>query len=354
MIDGSAGEGGGQVLRTALTLAAITGRAVEVRDVRAGRPRPGLQPQHLAAVRAAAAICAAEVEGAELDSQTLRFAPQGPCRPGEYRFDVAEIAGRGSAGAVGLVLQTVLWPLALADGDSQVTLRGGTHVPWAPSVDYLQAVFLPAVARMGLRAEIERVAWGFYPAGGGEARVHLHGRVAPLSPIQWTQAGQLVRVRCVGVAANLPAHIAQRMVNRAHNLLTTALATRPEVQLEPLRVRSAGPAATFFLLASYEQASAGFSAYGRKGLAAEHVAEAACQELLAHHTTGAPVDPHLADQLVLPMALAAGTSRIVTSAISDHLLTNLSVVRAFLPLQAQVEGGRGSPGAVTIIGSAHD
>jgi RNA 3'-terminal phosphate cyclase (ATP) len=351
LVDGSVGEGGGQVLRTALALSILTGRAVEVRDIRAGRPKPGLQPQHLTAVQAAVAVSGAEVEGAALDSRRLRFAPGGPARADTYTFDVAEIAGRGSAGAVGLVLQTVLLPLALADGPSQLILRGGTHVPWAPSVDYLQTVFLPTVARMGLQAELELTAWGFYPAGGGEVRAQIQGRASPLSALQLTKRGLVQRVWGRGVAANLPSHIPQRMANRARNLLT---AEGLPAKVEALRVRSVGPGAAIFLFAEYEQAPAGFSAFGRKGLASEHVAAAACQDLLGHHRAGAPADPHLADQLILPMAFASGSSQVVTSAISGHLLTNLAVVQTFLPVQVHLDGQPDKPGTVTITGIAHD
>ena len=343
-------------MRTALTLSVLTGLAVEVRNIRAGRPRPGLQPQHLTAVQAAAAVCGAEVEGADLESQSVRFVPGGEVRPGTYTFDVAQTAGRGSAGAVGLVLQSVLLPLALTEGVSWLTIRGGTHVPWAPSVDYLQQVFLPAAARMGLHVEAELTAWGFYPAGGGEVRVRVEGRPGALVPLQLLAGGAPKRVWGRAVAANLPAHIPQRMANRARNLLKATMAESPSRvdAIEALRVRSAGPGAAIFLFAEYEHGVAGFCAYGRKGLASEHVAGAACEDLLAHCRAGVPADPHLVDQLVLPMALAAGTSEVATSMITDHLLTNLSVLGAFLPLEARVSGERGGAGAVTIVGSVHD
>ncbi|MCS7283508.1 MAG: RNA 3'-terminal phosphate cyclase [Anaerolineae bacterium] len=346
-IDGSIGEGGGQVLRTALTLSVLTGRPVEIRNIRAGRPNPGLQPQHLTAVHAAAAICQAELEGAALGSQTLRFIPRSQPRSGEYVFDVTEVAGRGSAGAVGLVFQTLFLPLALVPGESLVVLRGGTHVPWAPSVDYLQEVFLPTVARMGLDAEIDLVAWGFYPIGGGEARVRIRGRPGPLTPLTLTERGSARKVRGRTVVSNLPAHIPQRMADRARNLLVRA---GLKADLQPLVTRGAGPGAGIFLVVEYEHIRAGFSAYGRKGVPAEQVAEEACRELLAHHESGAPVDPHLADQLLLPMALAAGTSRFVTSAITGHLLTNLTVIQAFLPVQVRVDGEVGQPGVVVLTG----
>jgi RNA 3'-terminal phosphate cyclase (ATP) len=349
-LDGSYGEGGGQVLRTALTLSAITGQPVHIEHIRAGRKKPGLRPQHLTAVRAAAAVCGARLEGDELGSQTLAFTPGGPPHPGEYTFDVAEAAQGGSAGSAGLVLQTVLLPLALGEGQSHLTIRGGTHVPWAPPVSYLTDVFLPTLARMGIQAQIELTRWGFYPAGGGEIRVQIEGK-ATLNPIQLTRRGELRRVWGTAAVMNLPAHIPQRMANRAHNVLAEA---GIGAQVEPRRLRGAGPGAGIFLFAEYgpadESIAAGFTAYGRKGLPAERVAEAACESLLAHHHSGEPADPHLADQLALPMALAQGESQVATSQISQHLLTNAWVVGQFLPQDFEIRGEQGAPGTIVAKG----
>ncbi len=347
VIDGSYGEGGGQVLRSALTLAMLTGQAVRLENIRAGRSKPGLRPQHLTAVRAAATLCDAHLEGDVLGSQVLIFRPGGPARPGEYLFDVAATARRGSAGAVTLVLQTVLLPLALADGDSLLTLRGGTHVAWSPPVPYLEHVFFPQLARMGLNAAVESLRWGFYPVGGGEVRVRIVGNGGrPPAPLRLTTCGALLRVWGTAAAMNLPAHIPQRMAARARNLLAAAGLT---AQIEPVRLRGSGPGAGIFLFAEYEaeggSVAAGFTAYGRRGLPAERVAEAAVEELLAHHRADAPVDPHLADQLVLPLALAEGESQIRTSRVSQHLLTNIWVVQHFLEREIQVEGG-----TVTVVG----
>ncbi len=340
VIDGSHGEGGGQVLRTALTLATTTGEPIRIQHIRAGRETPGLRPQHLTAVRAAAAVCGARVEGDCLDSQTLTFTPGGPPRPGRYTFDVAQVAQRGSAGSVGLVLQTVLLPLAMVNGESHLTLRGGTHVPWAPSASYIEHVFLPVLRRMGIHARLDLARWGFYPAGGGEIVVQIRGREGPLHPITLTGPAELQRAWGIAAVTNLPSHIPQRMANRAHNVLTEAgLSTR----IEARRLRGDGPGAGIFLFAEHvsppngESTTAGFTAYGRKGLPAERVAEAACEDLLAHHRSGAPVDPHLVDQLVLPMALAKGRSRVVTARLSQHLLTNLWVVGQFLARETLIE-----------------
>jgi RNA 3'-terminal phosphate cyclase (ATP) len=367
-IDGSYGEGGGQVLRTALALSSISGQPIRVEHIRAGRKKPGLRPQHLTAVRAAAAVCGARLEGDALGSQKLVFVPGGPVLPGDYIFDVSKVAQGGSAGSVGLVLQTVLLPLALADGDSHLTLRGGTHVPWAPPVSYLEHVFLPLVARMGVRAQVELVRWGFYPAGGGEVQVRILGQQAPPRPVRLADREELQRVWGTAVVMNLPAHIPQRMAARARNLLAEA---GIRAQVEPRRLRGAGPGAGIFLFAEYavaggERVVAGFTSYGRKGLPAEHVAEAVCEELLAHHRSGAPADPYLVDQLVLPMVLvetAQGRhpdqprppeSLVSTSRVSQHLLTNVWVVRQFLAREVRVEGGLGEPGTVVVKGGERD
>lgn len=335
-IDGSYGEGGGQVLRTSLTLAMLTGRTVQVEHIRAGRPKPGLAAQHLTAVRVAAAICDATVSGDEMGSQKLRFQPGGPPRAGDYAFDVAQVRGAGSAGSVSLVLQTVLLPLALASGPSRLTLRGGTHVAWSPSFPYLQEVYLPTVARLGLQVTLELKEWGFYPAGGGEIVAQVAGNAPGVRPLSLTGRGPLQRIWGTAVASNLPAHIAQRMANRARNLLAREDLT---TNLQARRVRTNGPGAGIFLLTEYEQGvRAGFTAYGRKGLPAERVARAACRDLLRHHHSGAPVDMHLADQLVLPLAVADGVSHFTTCRVMEHLRTNTWVVEQFAQARFEVAG----------------
>jgi RNA 3'-terminal phosphate cyclase (ATP) len=353
-IDGSHGEGGGQNLRTALALSVITGRPMRIERIRAGRQKPGLHPQHLTAARAAAVICGAQLEGDELGSQALTFVPDGPPHPGEYVFDVAQVTQSGSAGSVGLVLQTVFLPLALAKGPSRLTIRGGTHVPWAPPVPYLTHVFLPTLARMGVQAQIEQVRWGFYPAGGGEIQVQIEGK-ATLNPIQLTKQGKLRRVWGTAAVMNLPAHIPQRMANRARNVLAEA---GIQAQVEPSRLRGAGPGAGIFLFAEYKSADqdicAGFAAYGHKGLPAERVAETACESLLAHHRSDYPVDPYLADQLALPIALAQGESQIATSRVSHHLLTNVWVIGQFLPQALDITGEQGTRGTIAAKGTRHD
>jgi RNA 3'-terminal phosphate cyclase (ATP) len=324
-IDGSYGEGGGQVLRTSLSLAAITGQPIRIEHIRAKRQKPGLAAQHLTAVRAAATICQAQVQGDALESMTLEFIPGGSSQAGKYTFDVTEARQGGSAGTVNLILQTILLPLALATGDSQVTLRGGTHIAFSPPFTYIEQVYLPILTQLGLKAEAVLHAWGWYPRGGGEVALRVTGGNT-LSGLTLLERGALRQVRGLAIVTELPSHIPQRMAMRAENLLDQA---DLKAQVRPLRERGIGPGAGVFLTADYENSRAGFGALGRLGLPAEKVAEMACEELLDFHATGAPVDVHLADQLLLPLALASEASQYRVAEISLHLTTNAWVIEKF-------------------------
>jgi RNA 3'-terminal phosphate cyclase (ATP) len=358
-IDGSLGAGGGQVLRTSLTLSAMTGRPVTIRNIRRSRPKPGLAPQHLTNVLALGRVCRAEIEGAGIGSQRIVFSPTARPQGGAYRFDVADVARGGSAGSVTLILQTLLLPLAGARRESQLVLLGGTHVPWSPSFEYLLRIYLPVVGRMGIRASCQLEAWGFYPVGGGRIAARIEPDDGPGAPrdswrfCRLTDRGPLCRVTGTAVACNLPAHIAQRMSGRAYKLVRDAgLAERGtlDIEITPQKVRGGGPGAAIFLAAEYEGGVCGFTALGRKGKASETVAEEACQELVAHHATGAPCDRYLADQLLLPAALASGRTEYRTGAVTCHLVTNAEVIHAFLPGAVQISGREGEAGTVVVQG----
>ncbi len=328
-IDGSYGEGGGQVLRSSLSLAAITSQPVRLDRVRAGRKTPGLAAQHLTSVRAAAAICQAEVRGDALGSTALEFIPTSPTRAGNYTFDVT------TAGAIMLILQTVLLPLALAPGDSTVILRGGTHVAFSPPYHYIEQVYLRAIARMGVQAEVQLNAWGWYPRGGGEVELRVTGN-SLLTGINWLERGNLQQVRGVAAVTELPAHIPQRMAARAENLLKEA---KLRGKVQALRERGVGAGAGIFLTAEYENSLAGFSAVGRVGVPAEKVAETAVEELLDFHRSGAPVDVHLADQLLLPAALGSEESQYRAAEISLHLTTNAWAIEQFGLARIRIDEG---------------
>jgi len=356
-VDGSYGEGGGQVLRTSLTLSTLTGRPARVHSIRAGRSSPGLAPQHLTGVLALADVCGAEIDGARIGSTEVLFHPKTPPRPDRYAFDVASVAKGGSAGSVTLLLQALLVPLALAPAPSQLRLTGGTHVAWSPPFHYIESVYLPALSRMGIRAECSLDAWGFYPKGGGRITVEMGPGSAADSgaphaagpgPLTLTARGELKSLKGVAVACNLSSAIAQRMANRARNMLGEA-GIRSDVA--PLRVRGTGPGAAIVLVAEYEETVAAFSALGERGKPADKVAEEAIRDFLHHHESGAPVDMHLADQLLLPMSLAMGRSEFRTCRITRHLLTNKHVIGQFLPATIDVQGEEGAPGTVIIDGA---
>lgn len=339
-IDGSYGEGGGQVLRTSLALSALTGQAVRIERIRAGRRKPGLAPQHLTGVRAIAKVCDALVEGAKLNSQALTFTPRAAPRAGTYTFDVAQAAKGGSAGAVSLILQTVLLPLALAQGTSQLTLRGGTHVAWSPPFDYLKRVYLPMLARMGVQAKVRIVKWGWYPIGGGEVRATLQGSSA-LAGLDLRERGGLLRVRGLSASSNLPKHVRVRQEGAALQALRS---NGVNARMDVVDAPSKGTGTVVFLWAEFENAVAGFTSLGKRGKPAERVAEEAADELLEFLHSSTALDRHLADQLVLPLALAEGESLFTTERVTQHLLTNAWVVNQFFPGRVHVEGKEGQPG----------
>jgi RNA 3'-terminal phosphate cyclase (ATP) len=343
VIDGSHGEGGGQVLRTTLALSAITGQPVRLERIRAGRRKPGLMPQHLTSVRAVAKVCDAELEGARLDSQELTFVPRSAPIAGQYTFDVAQFAKGGSAGAVTLILQTILLPLALADGTSQVMLRGGTHVAWSPPFDYVKRVYLPALMRMGIKAKANIERWGWYPIGGGEVRATIEGQGAGRSPagLDLRERGALLRVRGLSASSNLPRHIGTRQESAALQALRS---NRVNARIDVLEAPSKGQGTVVFLWAEFDNAMAGFTSLGERGKPAERVAEEAADQLVQFLHSGAALDRHLADQMILPMALAAGPSRLTTEVVTQHLLTNAWVVNQFFPGRIRVEGEEGRPG----------
>jgi len=345
VIDGSHGEGGGQILRTALSLAVITGRSVSFVNIRAGRPKPGLAAQHLTAVRAAAALCAARVTGDTLGSIELAFAPQAPARPGSYLFDVAEARRGGSAGSVTLVLQTILLPLAFAEGESTVLLRGGTHVDGGPSVDYAQDVWLPVLSAMGIAARLELVRPGWFPIGQGEVVAEIAGGAGPLRPIAFRDRGIVKNLWGRATTANLPGHVAQRMAGHAAALLES---TAPDAEIATRRTTAISTGAALFLSAEYERGRGGATALGARGKPAEKVAEEAVAGLLAYLRSGAAVDAHLADQLVVPAALAGGPSAFTTQRVTRHLTTNAWVVRQFGLADVDTSTREDGPGLVEI------
>jgi RNA 3'-terminal phosphate cyclase (ATP) len=314
-IDGSIG--GGQILRSSLALSALTGRPFAIQHIRKKRERGGLLRQHLTAVRAAAQICAAEVVGDELGSTEIEFRP-GKVRAGNYRFSV------GSAGSAGLVLQTVLPPLMVADGPSELVLEGGTHNPLAPPYPFLDRVFFPLLERMGLRVERELVRAGFYPAGGGE----FHVRVQPgqLVGLELLERGALRSLSAEAHVTNIPHHVGRRELAVVKERLGLS-----DEQLHLRTPDSAGPGNALLLIAEHEHLTELVTGFGDRGVSAERVASRACDEMSTYLHTGVPVGEHLADQLLIPLAMA-GAGRYRTLPLSDHARTNIQIVEQFLPM----------------------
>lgn len=339
IIDGSFGEGGGQILRTSLSLAAITGQDVTIENIRANREKPGLRPQHLTSTLAVAEICGADLQGAEVGSSKLMFKPH-KVRPGSYEFDVSKI--RASAGSVNLILQTILWPLAFAEKQSRVVIKGGTHVPHAPTFNYIDETFLPTVAHMGLHCHYSMVNAGYYPIGGGEVRLEINP-VAIFKPIQLIQLDEPVRCELTSAVSNLPASIAERQLNTGiQRLRSMGIKSNSDIR----EYSSPGKGTVFFADVSAGKVNAGFQSLGELKKRAEKVADEACDELEAYRKTGMALDKHLADQLIIPMALAQGNSKFTTCEITQHLLTNIPIVEKFLRVHFHVSRGIGEPGTI--------
>ncbi len=345
IIDGSYGEGGGQILRSTLSLAAISGRPVYIENLRANRKKPGLAAQHLTSVRAAAMLCDADITGAKLGSRTLQFIPRKPVRAGDYFLDVAQAREGDSAGSVMLVLQTLLPPLALAVGVSTVTLRGGTHVDMSPSFDYVHDVWLPTLARMGVTAELSLIRSGWYPIGQGEVKLRITGS-EKLLPLHLEHRGPLFAVTGRALLAKLPPHICERMASRARDVLEQeGIAS----DIKAVVLKAACPGAGLYLTARYQNSLAGFGGQGRRGKPAEQVAEEACAALLHHSRSGSALEQHLADQLILPAALCRDESVFSVERVSPHLVTNAWVVRRFGLARIDINQASDGTGLVKIL-----
>ena len=339
-IDGSYGEGGGQILRTALALSAILRKPFTISHIRSKRKNPGLQTQHLEAVEALARITEAQTEGVKFGSQNITFIPQ-KILSGDYQFEVR------TAGSVTLLLQAIFLPLCFSKGISSVTLIGGTHVQWSPSFHYLSEVLLPTVERTGVSAEAAIEKWGFYPKGGGRIQLKINP-VQELKPISLVDRGSLKKIRGISAISDLPRHVADRQKEQALKRIQRELQIDGEITILD-NVHSNGPGSFLFLLAKYERVLAGFSSLGVRGKPAEKVADEAVDSLKDYLESDGCTDPHLTDQLVPFMALAKGNSSFTTTRITEHLLTNLWVIQHFLDVTISREGEAEARGRVEFL-----
>lgn len=336
-IDGSFGEGGGQILRTALSLSAIKERPFEITNIRAGRKKPGLGHQHLQCVEAMTKICNAEISGAKLGSMSLKFDP-GKIMHGDYLFEI------GTAGSVSLVLQTVFLPLSLAGGTSSVVIRGGTHVPFSPCFHYLTEQWLSYIKKIGFDANIEMLRAGFYPKGGGEIKLFVKNTKS-IRHLTLTERGRLLRVRGVSAVGNLDKGIAERQKIQAVKRLSK-IKLDPEIDVITMPAYARGT--MLLLICEFENSQCCFFGLGAIGKKAEKVADEACERLERFLETNGVVDKYLSDQIVLPLSLTMETSRFVTPEITQHLLTNIEIIKIFSNTKIQIIENANGEGEVIL------
>ncbi len=335
IVDGSAGEGGGQVLRSSLALAMVTGRRVRIHSIRARRKKPGLRRQHLTALMAARDVCGAEVHGAEVGSREVVFVP-GDVRAGEYRFSI------GTAGSTTLVAQTLLPALVLAGGPSRLVLEGGTHNPLAPPFDFLARAYLPLLERMGPKVRSTLRRPGFYPAGGGEMVLEIEP-CEKLSGLELVEPGRVRRRTVRSLLAHLPRHIAERELR----LIAKRTGWPRECFVVEELPSSRGPGNAVVIELEQENVTEVFTGFGKVRVPAETVARGAVRELHRYRKAGVAVGEHLADQLLLPLALAgsgsfttlspAGDQGGETLPLSGHATTQMELIPRFLDVRFEVE-----------------
>lgn len=314
-IDGSLGEGGGQILRTSLSLSLITGTPFWIVNIRAKRKKPGLMRQHLAAVKAAAIIGSAEVEGDNIESMEISFKP-GKVRPGKYDFRI------GSAGSATLVFQTLLPALMIASEESQLSFEGGTHNPFAPPWDFLVKTFLPQINKMGPTVNTELVCPGFYPAGGGKFTASI--KPSELTGLELMERGQILDKRVRALVSKIPLNVAKRELNTAGNILDIS---NDNLVAQGI-VNACGPGNVVFVEIESENITEVFTGFGERGIPAEMVSRKVAQEVQGYLSANVPVDYHLADQLMVPLAIA-GKGSYKTLPLTEHSRTNLKVIEKF-------------------------
>lgn len=346
-IDGSMGEGGGQILRYSLGFSAVTLKPVRIYNIRAKRKNPGLRPQHLTAVKALQEITGAIVRGAKVGSMEIYFEPRYR-KPGNYRFDI------GTAGSVTLVIQAILPALLYAKGYSRVVITGGTDVPWSPPVDYMRYVFLHNIRFFGINSTLKLVKRGHYPRGGGQVILEV-APVNKFSSINIIERGQILSIHGLSHAVRLPRHVAERQAKTAENILKKKLGVKPLIDIEshpPERDPHLGPGSGIVLYADVEAGTRiGADSLGARGKRAEIVGKEVASKLLEELEPGMAFDSHMSDMLIPYMFLADGESMVGVSKITSHAVTAIMVSRMFLPeTEVRIQGREGEPGKIIVKG----
>ncbi|MBN2230807.1 MAG: RNA 3'-terminal phosphate cyclase [Candidatus Thorarchaeota archaeon] len=345
-LDGSYGEGGGQILRTAISLSALTMKPVRISRIRAGRPKPGLKNQHMGGIELTAKLVDAEVDGLQVGSTEVAFVPN-QRRGGDFGLDV------GTAGSISLLLQAALLPAVLAPQPVTFRLRGGTDVKWSPPVDYLREVFVPMISRLGPSIQIHQERRGHYPRGGGQVLCKVQP-VQQLRTIELVQAGKVIDVLGISHCVRLPAHVAERQAASAAEIIQDKLGVAANIHSESYSKDDdphLGPGSGIVIWAETESgAILGADRLGEKGERAESVGSRAGIRLVEEVSTGRAIDSHLCDMLVPYLAIAPGKSRIGVTEMTSHLMTNIWTIEQILGVRIDVKGELGKPGELVVNG----
>ena len=326
-IDGSQGEGGGQIIRSSLALSAVTGKPFQIHNIRAGRKKPGLKRQHVTGVMAAREVCGGAVTGAQLQSKELTFIP-GPVECRDFHFKI------GTAGSTTLVAQTVLPALMFADGPSSITVEGGTHNPGGPPFDFLDRVYLPQISKLGPKFKTTIESWGFFPVGGGKLKINVTPDPNPVS-FSLVERKQKMIPKVTALVSQLPLDIANRELNIIRRKAKWDAARCHAVEIK----KSPGPGNVVMIEMNSGNVNEIVTGFGMPGRPAEQVARAAYREAKPYLESTVPVGEHLADQLLLPLALAAAKgqrSNFVTGPLSLHATTHIDIVKMFLDIEIDV------------------
>ena len=321
-IDGSQGEGGGQILRTAIGLSAVTGKHVKIFNIRKGRPKPGLQAQHLTGIRSVSEICSGKLEGAQAGSTEVEFIP-GKINPGNYRFDV------GTAGAVTLVLQTLLIPAIHAEKEITFEITGGTHVNWAPTTGYFRHVFSEYMKILGIKIESETLSYGYYPKGGGRVIAKIFP--GSLKPLKLLERGALLQTEAWSNASHALSNpkVAERQLEAAEKIIP--------LKKNVKYVNSLSTGSSITIASKFENCFLGSSSIGERGKSAENVGQEAATLLKKQTDSQATVDEWMSDQILPFLALAKGKSEFVTSELTKHAETNMWVIKKFLDVDFKID-----------------
>ncbi len=337
-IDGSYGEGGGQILRTSLSLSCLLKKPFRIFNIRKNRKKPGLMPQHLVCVKAVQALSNAKVKGDNIGSTELFFIPE-EVRPGSFYFDVK------TAGSTSLILQTIVPSLIFSNKKSSIILKGGTHVPFSPSFHYIEGVFTYFLKKIGIEINVSIEKYGFYPRGGGEIRAEINP-IKEIKPLRIKERGIIKRIKGYSGAGNLPISIAERQKNA---FIERIRELNLSVEMDVInKIPTLGQGTFIYAQLESENSIAGFTSLGERGKRAEMVGEDLAKDLIKHYCTNAAMDPYISDQIILYLSICKEFSEFTTSNISNHLMTNLWVINHFLEFKYLVDGAVGEPGVIRI------